>query len=188
MGALSSDRQALLVTHAAVAVDVDQPLDVHRDLLAELTLDLVVLLDDATDRCDLDLREVMGADRAIDARLLQDLDGGVAADAENVGERNVDALVAGQVDALNACHIDLPLSLLVLRVLTQDPDNATPTNDAAFVTDLLYACFDLHVLLLAGKTGSTDGVLMYRWAVCEGGQDLCSGRSDSDGVLKVRRG
>jgi hypothetical protein len=32
----------------------------------------------------------------------------------------------------------------VLRVLTHDPDNASSTNDAAFDTDLFYACFDLH--------------------------------------------
>jgi len=41
------------VAHAPVAADVDQPLDVDADFLAEVALDLLPLLDDLADLVDL---------------------------------------------------------------------------------------------------------------------------------------
>jgi hypothetical protein len=55
VGALTADREALLVANATVALDVDQTLDVHGDLLAEISFNLVGALDDVADCGDLNL-------------------------------------------------------------------------------------------------------------------------------------
>ena len=43
--ALAAHRQVAAVPQAAVAADLHQPLDVHRDLLAEVAFDAALLLD-----------------------------------------------------------------------------------------------------------------------------------------------
>src|SRR4030067_1844523 len=60
LGPLAPDGQLLLVPEAPVAADVDQPLDVHGDLLAEVALDLLPLLDDLADLVDLVLGPGLG--------------------------------------------------------------------------------------------------------------------------------
>src|SRR5207248_7688710 len=50
---LSADRQAAAMPHAAVAADFHQPLDVHRDLFAQVAFDPALLLDDAADLPDI---------------------------------------------------------------------------------------------------------------------------------------
>src|SRR5690348_15081927 len=47
--ALPADGQGAPMAHPAVAADLHQPLDVHRDFLAEITLDPALLLDDPAD-------------------------------------------------------------------------------------------------------------------------------------------
>src|SRR5687768_17069237 len=58
VGALTADREATAVTEAAVRTEVHQALDVHGDFLAEVTLDLVLRVDDVTDLGDFRLRDV----------------------------------------------------------------------------------------------------------------------------------
>jgi hypothetical protein len=50
VGALAADRQALAVTQAAVAAQVHQTLDVHRDFAAQVALDGQVGVDVFADR------------------------------------------------------------------------------------------------------------------------------------------
>jgi hypothetical protein len=49
LGPLAAHRQAAAVPQAAEAADFHQPLDVHRDLLAEIALDAALLLDHPAD-------------------------------------------------------------------------------------------------------------------------------------------
>src|SRR5262249_18951418 len=51
--ALAAHRQRAAVPHAAVAADFHQPLDVHRDFLAQVAFDPALLLDDAADLPDI---------------------------------------------------------------------------------------------------------------------------------------
>src|ERR1051325_3309015 len=46
---LTANRQRAAVPHAAVAADLHQPLDVHRDVLPQVALDASLLLDDPAD-------------------------------------------------------------------------------------------------------------------------------------------
>src|SRR6516165_9217640 len=47
--ALTADGQVAAVTHPAIAADFHQPLDVHGDLLAQISLDAALFLDHAAD-------------------------------------------------------------------------------------------------------------------------------------------
>src|SRR5467141_625403 len=63
-GALPAHRQATAVAEAAVGPDLHQPLDVERDLTAQVTLDpaLQLLGDDVAQPSDLGVGEVLGPD------------------------------------------------------------------------------------------------------------------------------
>ena len=49
MRALTANRQATAMTQAAIAAQIHQPLDVHGDLTAQITLDSVVAVDQLAD-------------------------------------------------------------------------------------------------------------------------------------------
>ena len=80
-----------------VAADVDQPLDVHRDLAAQVALHPVVVLDLAAQLLHVGLREVLDPDIGVDARGRQNLLRRGKADAEDIGQRNFNALLARDV-------------------------------------------------------------------------------------------
>src|SRR3989442_14527566 len=108
--ALASRRQALAVPQAAVASDLLQPLDVECDLTAKVPLDRVAAVHDLADLGDLRLGEIADARREIDARLLEDLARGRGADAVDVAQRHVHALLPRDVNSPDTGHaLDLPL-------------------------------------------------------------------------------
>src|SRR3712207_3474679 len=97
VGPLATNRQALAVTQAAVAAQVHQPLDVHGHLATEVTLDLVVGLDDLADPAGLLVGEVLRPGGQLDARRHADVMGGLVADAVDVLKRDDSALVGREV-------------------------------------------------------------------------------------------
>src|SRR5256885_9119680 len=102
--ALATDGQTSAVTEAAVAADLLETLDVQRGFAAEVTFDGEAAVDDLADLRDLWLGEVAHADAAVDARLLEDVARARRADAEDVPQRHVDALLARDVDTGDTCH------------------------------------------------------------------------------------
>src|SRR5262245_11272092 len=108
--ALPVDRERPAVADALVAPDLDLPLDVLRDLAAEVTFDLVVRVDVGADLHDLLFGEIADLRAAIDARAVDDLEGPGRADAEDVAQGDVQPLVSGEVDAGDTSH-ELPFSL-----------------------------------------------------------------------------
>src|SRR5690606_62770 len=107
---LSAHRQPLAVTQSAIAAEVHQPLDVHRDLAAEIALDLVVAFDHLADAPHLVLGEVLGADRLVDPGLLADLSGREVADAVDVLKGDDDPLFTRKIHAGDTCHLLLRCS------------------------------------------------------------------------------
>src|SRR5699024_155304 len=99
LGALAVHRESPAVAQALVGTDLDRASDVSLDLAAQVALDLVVALDVISEDCQLLVGEVLGTQVGTDARALQDLDGPGPSDAENVRERDLHPLVAGEVDA-----------------------------------------------------------------------------------------
>src|SRR5688572_11189594 len=104
VGTLAADGQALAVAEATVAGEVHQPLDVHRRLAPEVALDIVVGVDRLADVKDLLVGQVLNALFRPDSELLRDLPGLASADSVDVGERDLDALVRGYVNAGDTGH------------------------------------------------------------------------------------
>jgi len=92
------------VAHAAVAVDLHQPLDVEADVLAEIALDLPLVGDDLADLPHVILAEVLDASVAANARFGQAVVRPRAADAENISKPDLHALVQWKVYACDSCH------------------------------------------------------------------------------------
>jgi hypothetical protein len=84
MRALSAHRESSAMPHAAVAVDLHQPLDVEADVFTQIALDFVSVGDDLTDLTNVVLLQILHPDVFVDARFAEDRVGGRAADAEDV--------------------------------------------------------------------------------------------------------
>src|SRR5262249_47675300 len=141
--ALTADRKALAVTQAAVAAEVHQALDVHRDLAAQVAFDLDALaLEHVADGAQIVLVEIVAALVGRDLGRFEHAKRRGLANPVNVGERDLDALVARKVDAGDASHLTLPL--LVLGVLADDAHDALPAHHLALRTDLFDRSPDFH--------------------------------------------
>ena len=107
MGALTVDRKALAVTEAAVAADLHQTGGVLPHLAAKVALGGEVGINVVTDLGDLILGQILDAGVGVHTGLSADLGGAGAADAINVGESDLDALLARQIDAVNTGQLKL---------------------------------------------------------------------------------
>src|SRR5687767_3699476 len=105
LGPLTAHRQVAPMAQAAPAADFHQPLDVHRDLLAEVSFDAPLLFDDAADLAHIVFREVLHADVGADARFRQDVVRALAPDPVDISQPDFDALGARQINTGNTCHI-----------------------------------------------------------------------------------
>ena len=69
--ALAADRQIAAVAAATIALNVDQALDVHRDVFARVAFDVAFLLDHLADAVDLVLAQILDLLERIDLRRRQ---------------------------------------------------------------------------------------------------------------------
>src|SRR5476649_2747455 len=104
------------MTRAPIRADVHQSLDVHRDLRAQCAFDAILLLDDLTELVHVGVGEIADAKRRVDSRLFHYLQGGRSSDAEDVGQSDLNLLVAREIDARNTSHSLSALTLLVLWI------------------------------------------------------------------------
>src|SRR5206468_9638317 len=104
LGALAAHRQVAPVAQSAVRPDLDQALDVHGQLAAEVALDLVAPVDELTKARDLVLGKRGHARVRVDIGLAEELLRGRRADAVDVRQGSLDPLLARDVDARDACH------------------------------------------------------------------------------------
>src|SRR6476661_6741070 len=146
LGSLATRRQVAPMAHPAIRADLDESLDVERNLAAEVALHLVAPVDQLAEPVDLLFGEVANPGVRIDVRLRQDLLRRGQPDPEDVREGDLDALLARDVDAGNACH-RLPLPLLVLRVGADDHHGAVATDDLAVVAARLDGGSDFQRIL-----------------------------------------
>src|SRR5688572_19363106 len=117
--ALPAHRQTPAMPDPTVRTDVHQSLDVHGDLGSQRALDAIFLLDHLSQTTDVGVGKVANALLAVDTRLGEDVDRVLAANAVNVGQANLDLLVARKIDAGNTSHM-LALTLLVLGIALAD--------------------------------------------------------------------
>src|SRR5439155_9891957 len=76
----------------------------HLDVLAQVSFDLAFFLDDVADPADLVLRQVLDLDALAYPCLAENAVAARPADPEDVGQRDLDPLVLGQVHAGDPCH------------------------------------------------------------------------------------
>ena len=106
LGALPTHRQTAQVTDAAIGLDALQSLEIHADLAAQIAFDdILAILNGVNNLRELLLGQILGPDARIDIRLSQDDFRVAGADAVNVPERNVDALVRRDFHTNNTSHI-----------------------------------------------------------------------------------
>lgn len=131
------NRQSHAVPLAAVTTDFDKPFYVGLNLSPEVTLNSVLLIDDITNLANLLLAKFLGSNTRVDLSGLQYALARRRADAVDALQSHPDWFLFGKVYARNTCHVRLPLPLLMLRVLTDNPDHALAPDDLAFSTDRL---------------------------------------------------
>src|SRR5687767_8241804 len=111
LGALTADREAHAVAATLVAADLDLATDVRLDLATEVTLDLEVRFDLVAELDQLLVAERVDSRVRVDPGRGEQLLGAGTADAVDVGESDLDALVAREVDTNEACHVAVSLSV-----------------------------------------------------------------------------
>src|SRR5579863_6356203 len=102
--ALPADRQVAAMAESAIGADFDESLDVHRNFLAQIALDQALLLDDRANAVDLFFAEVLDLLHRLDLRFVENASRARMADPVNIGQRDVDVLLAGKIHACNTCH------------------------------------------------------------------------------------
>ncbi len=107
LGTLTVDRQATTVAKALVRTDFDLATNVGLNLTAEVTLNLEVCLNVVTKLDEFLFRRVLHASVRADAGGGEGLCRAGAADSVDVCERDLEPLLAGEVDAGNTCHGDV---------------------------------------------------------------------------------
>jgi hypothetical protein len=110
---LSADWQIPTMAVSTIGTDFDEPLDVHRNFLAQVSFDQTFGFDDLADAVDLVFAQVLNLLHRLDLRLVENAHGARIADSVDVGQRDINVLIARKVDACNACHV-CPLSLVFI--------------------------------------------------------------------------
>src|SRR5690606_18578944 len=129
--ALTVHRKPAAVPDALVAPDLDLAADVGLHLAAQVSLGLVVRLDPVAELDQLFVAELVHPQVAADAGALEGLQRPRPADAEDVGESDLHALVAREVDAEEACHMGSSLhsaEVWTHRVRTHPARVAAPAS------------------------------------------------------------
>ncbi len=93
------------MAESAIGADFDETLDVHRNFLAQIAFHQALGLDDGADAVDLFFAEVLHLLHGLDLCFVEDASGARVPDAVDVGQRDVDVLLARKIDACNTCHV-----------------------------------------------------------------------------------
>src|SRR5215203_938082 len=102
--ALAAYGQATAVTTSLVGTDLDLAPDVGRNLATKITFNLIVRFDPVAKRHQVLVAQLVYPQVATDLGGLQGLQGAGLADAIDVGEGHLQALVAWEVNPDKACH------------------------------------------------------------------------------------
>ena len=138
---------------AAIAADVHQSLDVHRDFGTKRAFDLTPL-DHLTEPVRLRRRRDRAPAYRGSTPSPQDPAAGRASDAEDVGQSDLNPLLARKIDASDSCHSLSALTLLVLGIaLADDANHALALDDLAVLANRLDAAADFHRNTIDAKRG-----------------------------------
>src|SRR6266536_4946489 len=102
--ALSGNRQIAPMPEAAIGADFDEPLDAHRNFLAQIAFDQTFAFNDLADAVDFVLAQVLDLFHGIHLGLVENARRPGNPDSVNVRQRDKRSLVSRKIDACNACH------------------------------------------------------------------------------------
>src|SRR5579863_255746 len=105
VSALPADRQVTTVPVAAVGANLDETFDIHRDFLAQITFHQTFRFDHLANTVDLVLAQVLHLLHGFHFGLIKNAGGARNANAVDVGQRDIDALGAREVNACDTCHV-----------------------------------------------------------------------------------
>jgi hypothetical protein len=152
---------------APVTPDIHQTADIERDIATQRAFNLIVVFDALAKLRDLPVGQVPYAGFRIDPGRFKHLAGSCESDTEYVGDADLHAFVAGQIDPGNTCHHSLlgnesllSLPLFVARVPTKYPYDASAADDFAVFTDFFYRSAYFHLLVLS--FGLFPVITLYR--------------------------
>jgi hypothetical protein len=103
--ALAANRKALAVAEAAIAGQVHQPLDVHRGLATKIAFHRVASVNRFAQMENVLIRKILNPGRRRNAKLGGDFAGLGRTNAVNISQRNFNALVGGDIDPRDTCHL-----------------------------------------------------------------------------------
>ena len=89
----------------AIAADFNQTLDIKSHVAAEVALHGIVLIDIIPQLGHVVLAQITDTGVGVDPGGGQDVCRRLAAQTENVGQADLNALFSGQVHTCNACHV-----------------------------------------------------------------------------------
>jgi hypothetical protein len=92
------------VPYPAVAVDFLQTLDIHGNLTAQISLDMIMRFDFLTKFRNIIVCQILGARIGVYTCRRKDFLGGAAADAINIGKGNFNPLLIRNVNACYTSH------------------------------------------------------------------------------------
>jgi hypothetical protein len=133
------------MTQAAIAPDVHQSLDIHRDFAPEVAFYTELFVDDVAQPLDFIFRQVPHPCVWAYASSLEELLAGMQSNPVDVGQGYFYAFLPREVNTGNTCHVVLSLPLLVLRVAANDAHYAFAANDLAPLTSSNYGRRNLHL-------------------------------------------
>src|SRR5947209_11967032 len=127
MGALTANRQVATMAESPIRTDLDEALDVHRNILTQIAFNAAFSFDHLADAIYFIFAEILHLFHGVHFRRIQYARSARVADSIDVRERDIGALVARKVDACNTCHV-APLSLIldVAYVLSLRRSRAPP--------------------------------------------------------------
>jgi hypothetical protein len=124
--------------NTSVTTEIHESLDIHRNFAAQIALN-GELRNDVAQASDLGLSEILDLRGRLDAGRFTGHHRAIAADAEDVRQRDPNVLVGWDIDARYTCHRVVPLSALALfvpRVFANHAHHTTAAHDLALSTNL----------------------------------------------------
>jgi hypothetical protein len=113
----------------AIAAQIHQTLDVHRDVAAQIAFDQKVAVDDFADLDHLGFGQVADPARRVDAQLGDDLVRDVRPDAVDIAKADFDSLLGRDINAGDTCHSVSPKAFKPLNGLIKFyPPNNRPNR------------------------------------------------------------
>jgi hypothetical protein len=105
MRALTADRQPLAMPQSAIATEIHQPLDVHRDLPSEIALDSIVAVDEFADTQYLIVGQLVNPPLDRNPHPTAYLKGFGAPNTMDISEPDRDQLLIWDINASNPRHL-----------------------------------------------------------------------------------